>query len=147
MARPFYAKRFARAPQVTQQQLDELTQRIEQTERAIRSGLFGDEQWRTDPYADDWDWAASSIDRALFAGWTAADLEACRKAQEVGDDEWFYELPRDLRANLRDKILAAGGSVESCGFFAHITLAGLKQRRTILKRELRRLLSRMEVQR
>ena len=147
MSRPHYAKRFARAPQVTQQQLDELTQQIEQTERAIRSGLFGDEQWRTDPYADDWDWAASSLDRALFVGLTAADFKACRKAQEVGDHEWFYELPRDLRADLRDKILAAGGSVQSCGFFAHITLPALKQRRTILKRQLRYKRSRMEAQR
>jgi len=144
MFRPHYARRFVRAPQVTQQQVDVLTQQIEQTERAIRSGLFGDEQWSTDPYDDDWDWAASSIDRAWFAGWTAADFQACRKAQAVGDQEWFYELPRDLRADLRDKLMAAGGSVDICGFFAHATLPVLKKRRTILKRQLRGLRSRME---
>lgn len=147
MARPFYAKRFARAPQVTQQQLDELTQRIEQTERAIRSGMFGDEPWTTDPLSNDWDWAASSIDRAVFAGWTSKELRAVRKAQKVDAYEWDWELPKGMWEVLRDKILAAGGTVDRCGFLSHATLPGLKKRRAELKRYLRAKRSRMEGQR
>lgn len=146
MSRPHYAKRFARAPQVTQQQLDELTQQIEQTESAIRSGLFGDKPFTTDPLSNDWDWAASDIYRALFVGWTSKELRAVRKAQKVDAYEWDWELPKGMWEVLRDKILAAGGAVDRCGFFAHATLPGLKHRRTILKRQLRGLRSRMEGQ-
>jgi hypothetical protein len=147
MSRPHYAKRFARAPQVTQQQLDELTQRIEQTECAIRSGLFGDEPFTTDPLSNDWDWAASTIQRALFVGWTSKDLRAVRKAQKVDPYEWNWELPKGMWEVLRDKILAAGGAVDRCGFLSHATLPSLKNRRAELKRELRNKRSRMEAQR
>ena len=112
MDRPFYAKRFARAPQVTQQQLDELTQQIEQTERAIRSGLFGDEPFTTDPVSNDWDWASSSVERASFMGWTAQELREVHKAQKVDACEWDWELPKGMWEVLRDKILAAAAKVE-----------------------------------
>lgn len=147
MARPFYAKRFARAPQVTQQQLDELKQRIGQTERAIRSGLFGDEPFTTDPVSNDWDWASSSVTRALFIGWTAQELREVRKAQKVDPYEWNWELPKGMWEVLRDKIHAAGGAADRCGYLAHTTLPKLKKRSAELKRQLRGLLSRMEGQR
>ena len=141
------AKRFSRAPQVTQQQLDELTQQIEHTESAIRSGLFGLEPFTTDPVINDWDWAASDIHRALFMGWTSQELRAVRQARKVDPDEWNWELPKGMWETLRDKIIAAGGAADSCGFLAHATLLGLKKRRAELKRYLRAKRSRMEAAR
>ena len=147
MSRPFYAKRFSRAPQVTQQQLDELTQQIEQTESAIRSGLFGDEPFTTEYAVGDWDWAASSVERALFLGWTAQEHHDARSLRNEWPSSWVDDLPTGMQQRLAAKIDSHGGSSDVCGFLCRATLPGLKKRRAELKRYLRAKRSRMEAAR
>lgn len=147
MSRPFYAKRFVRAPQVTQQQLDELTHQIEQTERAIRSGLFGDEPFTTDSSVNDWDWAVSRVERALFLGWTAQERYDARRLRNEWPSRWVDDLPTGMRQRLAAKIDSHGGMSDVCGFLSRATLPGLKKRRAELKRQLRYKRSRMEAQR
>jgi hypothetical protein len=144
---PFYAKRFARAPQVTQQQLDELTQQIKQTESAIRSGLFGDEPFTTDARVSDWDWAVSSLERALFLGWTAQEHHDARRMRNEWPSTWTDDLPPSTYQRLANKIDSHGGASDTWGYLSRATLPSLKKRRAELKRQLRYKQSRLEGQR